>query len=226
MDRLSCGFEYKFANPDNGTFSGYGAVFGNVDSYGDVIAPGAFATSLAATKAVGRSLSMYMQHGAALGGDPRPVGVWTNVAEDSKGLFVEGKLVGLDTEAGKYNYALMKEGAMTGLSIGYRTIKADYGKTAADPKRTIKVANVHEVSVVDNPANALARVDSLKSAEDIKTIREFEDFLRDVGGFSHTAAKAIAAGGYKAKSELRDEDESGAELVTLIKRAAAMIHPK
>lgn len=69
------------------------------------------------------------------------------------------------------------------------------------------------------PANGKARVGAVKAA-DIKTIREFEDFLRDSGGFSHSAAKAIASGGFKA-ADPRDED--GADLAELLRRNIATL---
>lgn len=211
MDRLSCGIEIKFADTgaSPGAFSGYASIYGERDGQGDIVAPGAFDVSIAERKATGRALPMYMQHGAAMGGDPRPVGVWDSVESDSRGLKVAGRLVGLETDAGKYNYALVREGAVKGLSIGYRAVKVLYGKTESDPKRTLQQIKLFEISLVDDPALASARIDQIKSAKDIKTIREFEDFLRDEGKFSHAAAKAIAARGFKANPEPRDEDGIG-----------------
>jgi HK97 family phage prohead protease len=184
--------ELKFSSSQNevGRFSGYGSVASVIDSGGDMILPGAFKASLERMKSEGRMPSMYAQHGAALGADPRPIGVWTNVTEDEKGLHVEGKLIGLDTETGKYNYALMKEGAMTGLSIGYRVKKADYGKKPGEPRRTIKEAELFEVSVVDQPMNTHARVAALKSIEDLFTLSEAEDYLKSLG-MSGTQAVAF-----------------------------------
>ncbi len=173
--------ELKFAANDPGSFSGYGSVYSVIDDGGDLIAPGAFGASLSQIKAAGRAVPMYMQHGAALGADPRPVGVWNVVQEDTTGLAVEGKLIGLDTETGRYNYALVKEGAMTGLSIGYRTVKADYGKKAGDPRRTIKEAKLREISIVDQPMNAHAQLTGLKSIEDLLTLAEAEDYLKSIG---------------------------------------------
>lgn len=185
--------ELKFSgdkSADVGTFSGYGSVYSVIDDGGDLIAPGAFADSLAKYKAQGRSIPMYMQHGAALGADPRPVGVWTSVTEDANGLKVEGKLIGLDTETGRYNYALVREGAMTGLSIGYRAIKSEYGKKPGDPRRTIKSAVLGEISIVDQPMNAHARLTGLKSIEDLMTMPEAEDYLKSLG-MSGTQATAF-----------------------------------
>lgn len=175
--------EIKFAQTDaeQGRFSGYGSVFSVIDDGGDLIVPGAFAASLARMKAAGRGIPMYMQHGAMLGADPRPVGRWDVVEEDEKGLRVEGKLIGLDTETGRYNYALVKEGAMTGLSIGYRAKKVEYGKKPGDPRRTIKEALLSEISLVDQPMNAHSRVTSLKSIEELLTLSEAEDYLKTLG---------------------------------------------
>lgn len=211
-------FEVKFADDAKpGEFEGYGAVFGNIDSHGDVIEPGAFAASLLERKRSGRALPpMYKMHGAFAGNIHEPVGVWTEMAEDANGLYVKGRLIGLDTEQGKWNYALLKDGGLRGLSIGWRAAPNGTRKGSGrvgEPARYIKAAILREVSLVDDPSNALAQVYAIKAmqAEDpaaagIKTIREFEEFLRDVGGFSHAAAKQIASGGFKATPDPRDED--------------------
>ncbi len=214
-------FEFKFLDEKSsapGTFEGYGAVFGNMDSHGDVIEPGAFGASLTARKASSRPLPpMYKQHGMV--GDGRdPVGVWEAMSEDASGLHVKGRLVGLDTERGKFTYAQAKEGALGGLSIGYRVMPNGSRKGSGrigEPSRFLKAVHLSEVSLVDDPSNAFARMGMIKSAfdgdslaEEIKTIRDFEDFLRDAG-FSNAAAKAIAAGGFKAKPDPRDEDGIG-----------------
>lgn len=211
-------FEIKFAGDDApvGSFEGYGAVFGNIDSHGDVIEPGAFAKTLLDRERAGRALPpMRKMHGL---NSLDPIGVWEKMSEDANGLYVKGRLVGLDTEAGKFTYAQLREGALKGLSIGYKVpphgAKMGSGKTG-EPRRYLKSVNLNEVSLVDDPSNAYARAYSVKSADEsaadeIKTIREFEDFLRDVGGFSHAAAKAIAAGGFKAHVDPRDEDTKSA----------------
>ena len=80
-------FEIK-AVGDDGTFSGYGSVFGVRDSYGDVVEPGAFKDSLAAWGSKGKLPKMLWQHRSE-----QPIGVWTKMSEDSKGLAVEGKLI-------------------------------------------------------------------------------------------------------------------------------------
>ncbi|TIR65805.1 MAG: HK97 family phage prohead protease, partial [Mesorhizobium sp.] len=115
--------EIKFASDGGtpGTFDGYAAVFGNIDSHGDVIEPGAFAKSLLDRQREGRALPpMYKMHGAMTGNRHEPIGVWDAMSEDSAGLHVKGRLIGLDTEQGKWNYAQAREGGFKGLSIGYR----------------------------------------------------------------------------------------------------------
>jgi HK97 family phage prohead protease len=221
MDSFAVAAEFKFAGAqdDSGLVEGYGSVFGVRDSRGDVVAPGAFAGTLASMRARGFNVPMYLNHGAAMGGDNLPAGVWDEIAEDDTGLRVKGRMLGLNTDTGRYRYELAKGGALRGLSIGFITRKADYGKSANQPRRTIKAVDLVEVSLVDDPANPAARVTSLKSARDmreIKTIREFEDFLRDEGGFSHAAARAIAASGFKAKAtDPRDEDGADASNAAL-----------
>lgn len=209
MDILVSPLDIKLAGDQLGSFEGYASVFGVVDTHRDVVLPGAFNATVAKMKARGFNVPMYFNHGARLGVEHKPVGVWDNLVEDDKGLAVKGRILGLDTDLGRYNYELVKGGAMRGISIGYRVPPggAVYGRSAADPRRQLKQIDLGEISLVDDPSNHLAAVMAIKAAGEIKTIREFEDFLRDAGGYSHAAAKAIAAGGFKA-SEPRDEDEA------------------
>src|ERR1700680_403596 len=94
--------EFKFVdNSDPGVFSGYGAIFNKIDSHGDVIEPGAFTESLMKHQAKGTMPGLYVEHSAFTGGDPLPVGVWTEMKQDANGLAVRGKLSALDTEHGR-----------------------------------------------------------------------------------------------------------------------------
>jgi len=191
-------FEIKTIEGKDGYFEGYGAVFGNVDGGGDTILPGAFTKSLSDWSAKGKLPKLLWQHDTR-----QPIGVWTKMSEDSKGLTVSGKLT-LDVQKAKEAYALMKDGAIDGLSIGYRT--KDYEMDVENDIRKLKQLSLLEVSVVTMPMNDQATISSVKAAENIKTIRDFEAFLRDEGGFTVDAAKKIAAGGYKSfLSDPRDE---------------------
>lgn len=211
--------EVKFTSDSDqtGTFHGYGAYFGNIDSHGDMIVPGAFNDSLLRRKSEGRGIPMHLMH--RFGGDGLPIGVWTNVSEDEKGLKVEGKISGMDTERGRHLYALVKDGALGGLSIGYRIPKggASYGQKAGDPKRTLKTIDLREISLVDDPSNAMTRVAEIKSilgtSEKDKpaTEREFERHLRDECGFTNSEARIIAERGFK---HFLARDESSGEKAT------------
>jgi uncharacterized protein len=173
--------ELKLASDKTGTFSGYGAVFGNVDSYGDVIERGAFAKSLKSWQQRGKWPKMLLQHGGGMFGgadDMLPVGQWTHMNEDERGLRMEGRLFALDTERGRYIHEGLTSGELDGLSIGFETEDGRPNKTGGRDLHEIKL---WEVSIVTFPANDLART------LDAKSIREFEDALRD-GGLSQKDA--------------------------------------
>lgn len=158
--------EIKFAaDGQPGAFSGYGAFFGNVDAYGDVIAKGAFKETLRDWRKDKRLPPMLVQHGGWMisDSDGLPIGKWTSMDEDEKGLTVEGRLINLDTERGKAIYGAMKEGVLDGLSIGYRAKEFSLGTKPEEPRRTLKKIDLVEVSVVTFPANGKARVESVKS---------------------------------------------------------------
>ena len=201
MERFyNSGCEFRFStNAGDRAFEGYAAVFGNVDSYGDVIAPGAFAKSLSQHQNAGSRPPMLLEHGYS-SDTTLPVGVWTHLSEDGTGLYAKGEL--LDTAAGRDTYVALKAQALSGLSIGFRA--TDFALRGADPtapRRTIKAADLVEISVVAFPANDKARVAGVKSVPG--TIREFEEFLRDAG-FSRAHAAAVASRGFKSFDAARD----------------------
>jgi HK97 family phage prohead protease len=223
MQRLDCALELKFAaDTAEMTFSGYGAVFGNVDSYGDMIVKGAFAETLSFAKSNGQWPAMLMQHGGwGMGADDMtPVGIWTEMKEDDAGLWIEGKLA--DTLRGREAYALMKmtpRPAITGLSIGYVTKSYEPRSRPEDPRRKLTKLDLHEVSLVTFPANPKARIASVKSAA---SERDAERALRDAG-FSRTEAKAILAEGFKAMPQ---RDAGGLdELMAALQRNAEILNP-
>ncbi len=224
MDRLYCGLiEVKAsggpASPEGMTFNGYGAVFGNVDAYGDVIAKGAFARSIASFKAdPDKWPAMLAQHGGwrMTAQDMTPVGVWTEMREDDHGLYVEGKLA--DTPRGRELYELMKmtpRPAIDGMSIGYFVTDSSDEKKDGEIVRHIKGIDLVELSLVTFPANKEARVADVKSEE--LTIRDAERALRDAG-FSRAEAKRILANGFSS-FDLRDaEQKDNEELAELLRR--------
>lgn len=198
MERLQidCGnLKFDDTASKGGEFSGYGAYFGNVDVYDDVIAKGAFKASLSEWKAKGKLPPMLLQHGGGMfGGDPDgllPVGQWTDMRENSKGLRVEGKLFAMNTERGQYIYEGMKAGVLDGLSIGFLTKQQKYGTKPGEPSRTLIEVDLKEISIVTFPANDLARVSNVKRLM-LDQIRDFEEALRDAGLSRRDSAKAIS----------------------------------
>jgi len=197
-------FKFQASDTDTREVVGYGAVFGNVDSYGDVIAPGAFAKSLSEIKSGTRPMpAMLLSHNP----EALPVGKWTEMSEDSMGLRVKGFL--LDTSQGMDTYKALKAGAITGLSIGFRPIEYALRSKPDEPRRTLKSVDLMEVSVVGFPANDKARVLSVK-AEEVTTIRDLEHALRDAG-YSKSEALRICAG-FQAKASQGEPDGEEAKL--------------
>lgn len=178
-------------------FDGHGSIFGNLDLGGDIVIPGAFKRSLAQHKKAGSLPLLFWMH------DPSRVpGKWLEMSEDKKGLAVKGTLA--PTPLGDEVHTLLKMDAVSGLSIGYRTIDQDYD---SDGNRLIKEAELWEVSVVSLPMNPLAQVTHVKTqlsarGEYVPSIREFETILRDVG-CSRDVSKHIIRKVYE--SECRED---------------------
>lgn len=128
---------------------GYASLYGMADQGGDIVARGAYAKSLAALKARGGSVKMLWQHDAA-----QPIGVWDEIHEDERGLYVKGRLL-LEVERAREAAALIGAGAIDGLSIGYRTVAAE--KTAKG-QRLLAELELWEVSLVTFPMLKEARV--------------------------------------------------------------------
>lgn len=209
---VTCLTELKFAQDEGAMrFSGYGAVFNNVDLGGDKVLPGAFTETLAQHKASGTMPAMLLEHGAKAGGPVLPVGVWRSMSEDSHGLRVEGQLA--DTQLGREAYTLMKMGAMQGLSIGYRVTELGRPAMQENARRLIKAARLGEVSIVASPMNTAAKVLSVKSADEIMTIRDLEHSLRDAG-YSKSDAVRICAR-FQAKTSQGEPDGDAASLAAI-----------
>lgn len=231
MERMECGLrELKFASSGGSmTFTGYGAVFGNIDAYGDVIAPGAFADTLADTRKSGNWPALLLQHGGGfLGGsaeDMTPIGVITDLSEDGHGLKMDAKLA--DTARGRDAYTLMKmepRPAINGLSIGYIAKESVPRSKPEEPRRTLKRIDLIEVSLVTFPANGKARVGSVKSINEIEDLSGIESFLREVGGISRSEAKALCSRMLGlARREVANPDDSAALLASLKRRADLLL---
>lgn len=196
-DHIDCAFECKQINED-GTFEGYGSVFGVVDSYKEIVAQGAFSESLQSLKGQGRMPSLLWQHRSG-----EPIGVYTEMHEDSIGLHVKGRLA-LKTARGAEAHELLKMKALSGLSIGFVTREDTYDKVAG--VRTLKRVDLWEVSLVTFPANDAARISAVKTIETIESLSDAESYLRDAGGLSKAQATAFI-GRIKAMHGRGEPDE-------------------
>ena len=188
MERIIAPLEIKSTAPD-GSFSGYAAVFGNIDLGYDVIEPGAFKS--AKTTKDGQ-LRIAIEHNLG-----RLAGK-ANFRQDDRGLWVEGQLT-MDVSYVKDNYYLMRDGVLDGLSVGFDILPdgSDYEERSGKFVRVIKAAELWEFSLVAFGMNPLAKV------ENVKSIRDFEAQLRGLG-YSQTQAKALASGGFKSLGSHRD----------------------
>lgn len=145
---------------DDGTFSGYCNVFDIKDSYGDIVKKGAFVNSLNDWQAKGKMPPVLWQHNRS-----DVIGVWTKLYEDEHGLYGEGKLLIDDVAKAREAYALIKNGAIDGLSIGYRTSKWAWNED--ENALELLELDLKEVSIVTFPANEDSTVSNVK-AEAIK----------------------------------------------------------
>jgi hypothetical protein len=200
--RVDCAFDMK-AVTDDGRIEGHGAVFGNIDFGLDRIERGAFRDWLKTVT----SIPMLWQHDS-----DEAIGVWDKMREDKKGLFVSGQL-NLSKESGQPDVpmawkarALAKQGAVTGLSIGY--FPKDF--RFEDDVRVLEKLDVPEISLATFPMNDRARVTGVKNFSRTDFVRA----LREELGLSRKAAETVAAKGFGAFMEMEsresasDDDES------------------
>ena len=157
--------------------AGYASLFGKRDQGGDVVLAGAYAASLKAMEAKGGRVKMLWQHDPA-----HPIGIWDEVREDARGLYVKGRLL-TEVEKGREAVALIGAGAIDGLSIGYRTVKAEKDGKG---QRLLSELELWEVSLVTFPMLQDARVASKGDLPDglLRDLAEaFEDARQVLAGF-------------------------------------------
>lgn len=186
--------DYKSLDDASGEFEAYLSVFGNVDHGNDMVKPGAFAKSI--NEQGSKPFPLLDQH------DSRHVIGGFTASEDAHGLKIRGEF-NLDTQRGKEAYSNAKKGYLTGFSMGYSTEKYSIDGDV----RVLEEVKLYEGSIVTFPMNEAAQLTAIK-AQDIKTEREFERFLRDAG-FSRDDAKTIVADGYKGLMKRRDAGDDG-----------------
>lgn len=184
---------------EKGKFAGYLSVFGNTDWYGEIVEPGAWKDSIAAWKASGEKMPLLWQHMSY-----EPIGVWTGLEEDRKGLYAEGQIL---VDAGPLEaraWAHIRAGSLAGLSPGYYL--EEWQENDEGEFRILK-ADLREGSVVTFPANRAAQIDDVKAtALDARrrlargqnlTTRQMEMILREQVGLPRAAAAAVLKGGYE-----------------------------
>ena len=170
-------FEHKFCQLDaaveideGASIEGYASYFGKCDQGGDVVMPGAYGAALNKLKAKGRSIKMLWQH------DPsEPIGVWDEIREDTKGLYVKGRIL-KDVARGREAIALLEAGAIDGLSIGYRTVRSERN---AKGQRLLSELELWEVSIVTFPMLPEARVGAKADDPADGVLRDLAAALRD-----------------------------------------------
>ncbi|GFE66711.1 HK97 family phage prohead protease [Litoreibacter roseus] len=178
LERKYCQISDHIELGSDATISGYASLFGAEDQGGDIVQRGAYAKSLDTLKMQGISVKLLWQHDPAT-----PIGVWDDVYEDERGLFVKGRLL-TETQKGREAAALIEAGAIDGLSIGYRTVKADRD---ANGRRQLAELELWEVSLVTFPMLQQARVGA--KAEALAA-----DPGQDLAGVLRTLRRSLKAG--------------------------------
>ncbi|MEL7114222.1 MAG: HK97 family phage prohead protease [Pseudomonadota bacterium] len=183
-DQLLEGLEKKFLKlgdeitvSDGNIIEGYASYFGKADRGNDVVVEGAYAKSLASFDGPS-AVKMLWQHDPA-----QPIGVWDEVREDEKGLYVKGRILA-DVDKGREALALIEAGAIDGLSIGYRTVKAQKNEKG---QRLLSELELWEVSLVTFPMLPDARVGA--KGDDVDPTG---GFLRELAAAIHAARQTLA----------------------------------
>jgi HK97 family phage prohead protease len=185
--------QVKMGAEGNLKFSGYASVFNGIDSYGDMIMPGAYKNTIVDRE---RPIQLRWNHYGPV------IGKFTEVYEDDKGLFVEGELTKGHSTA-EDAAALLRHGAISGLSIGYAAKDEEQDGVI----RKLKEIDLFEISLVESPADNNAHISSIKSAEKLKDI---ESVLRQKG-FSQKEATEIVAKVKKIVHGEREQEKAAAE---------------
>ena len=177
------GLERKFCQPpdpvrvtDELKIEGYASLFGVTDTGGDSVEKGAYSSCLASLKKSGQTIKMLWQHNPS-----EPIGIWEEVRETDRGLYVKGRLLS-DVTRAREAAVLLEAGAIDGLSIGYRTIKATKDH---EGRRLLSELELWEVSLVTFPMLPEARVGA-KGQEPIDGV------LRDIAGAFDAARAELA----------------------------------
>lgn len=187
--------QYKMGAEGNLKFEGYASVFGGLDSYGDTVVEGAYKNTLSNRS---RPVQLRWNHYGPV------IGKFTDMFEDENGLYVKGELTKGHSVA-EDAAALLRHGAISGLSIGYVVKDSEQDGVV----RKLKDIELHEISVVESPADNNAHISSIKSAEKLKDV---ESILRHKGFSQKEATEIVAAVKKIAYGEREQEKKKADEL--------------
>lgn len=188
-----------------GQIEGYASIFGNVDSYGERVVQGAFASSIRKHQTEGRMPALLWQHRA-----DEPIGRWTDMHEDDIGLWMAGEF-NLNTSRGKDAYAHAQAGDVDGLSIGYEEVRSQPNGKVLD----LLELRLRETSIVTFPANPRSRITGVKA----ESSADVERILREGGLPRVFAAKFAKAGWAALAGENSEPDPAIDSLLALVKSA-------
>ena len=194
-------------DPALGEISGYGSTFNVIDANGDMIMPGAFDATLAEQKTSGRVIPMFGEHSFAfIGGDPYPIGGWTTVEPDAKGLRVTGKLIGLKHPDVGRVWELVKEKLIRAMSIAFRVRDGGYekGTKTGEPRRWLKAVDLFSIDLVGDPANTGATIDSIKSILKLPNHQKAAATIKDAFGL---VSESLAGGNAPSKAQREQLNE-------------------
>ena len=212
MQHIHCPMEIKEVT-ETGSFEGLASVYGNIDLGGDIVMPGAFKEFV---KTRDGSIRILDSHNTRA-----PIGKGT-VIDSHMGLVLKGTL-NLKVSRSRDVHELMKDGIIDGLSIGFDILPNGSEIREADNVRLLKELRLWEISTTVFPMNPMATISAVKNFQQITNIREYENFLREVGGFSKEQAKILARS-FKDLPGRRDADETAEqskELLGFLERIAA-----
>lgn len=181
----------RFADLGNDMFEGYASLFGVPDGAGDVVAPGAFAASL--RKRPAAEVRMLYQHLPN-----EPLGVWETIREDARGLYVRGRLT-LDVQRAREVRSLIADGALNGLSIGFRTVRAR--RDVKSGLRHLTEIDLWEISIVTFP---------LLTGSGVTAIGEKSAAAKSIENATRTLKPNVSSRPSSARA-LRGEGEPGAK---------------
>jgi HK97 family phage prohead protease len=205
--RKTIPFNIKATSEDDdkglGKINGYGSIFGNKDSYGEVVVKGAFAKSLNESRQ--GAIKMLWQHQS-----DQPIGVWKDLKEDHVGLIGDAELP-INIPFVREKYQMAKAGLVDGLSIGYMVRKNGY-EILEDGTILLKDLDLREISLVTFPANPLSLVSDVKGDKYGFTPDKLESFLIELG-FSKTQAKNAAVGAFNDDLSMFEKDKKEKEAI-------------